>query len=281
MQDRVLILDGLNQAFRSFITPKSKNNSSSDEESSEDNFMIFVFLRSLRALVEKFQPTRCFFTLEGKPQFRYDLYPAYKANRIIKTSSSSKMESFHRQKKIIIEILSKLPITIAKAPNYEADDLIYTLSYLMKDEKIIIVSNDSDFIQLLQDYSKFDVQLYNPIKKIFVECPKEYNYLVWKSIAGDVSDNIPAVASKAKASQIAASPLLLKAFLSNEENRANFSLNQKLITMKLLGNNDIELNSGSLDKEFLRLKFQELKLNSFFKNNYFDKFIDTFSSMSC
>jgi DNA polymerase-1 len=75
----------------------------------------------------------------------------------------------------------------------EADDVISWLSKNLPGKKII-VSVDNDFAQLVAP----DISFYNPIKKTIVDTsnfeeqfnltPKEYLY--YKAIVGDVSDNI-------------------------------------------------------------------------------------------
>src|SRR3974377_2201126 len=51
------------------------------KERTEEYVLIFNFFRNLRPIIEQFQPDKAFFVLEGHPQFRYDLYADYKANR--------------------------------------------------------------------------------------------------------------------------------------------------------------------------------------------------------
>ena len=99
----------------------------------------------------------------------------------------------------------------------EADDVISWLTENIEGKKVII-SVDRDFIQLV----KSDVCYYNPIKKVlinidnFVEhfdlTPKEYLY--FKAIVGDVSDNIPGVEGFGKVR----GHKLAKSFCENDEN---------------------------------------------------------------
>ena len=128
--------------------------------------------------------------LEGHPQFRYDLFPGYKASRLIKRAAKSESQKrFDKAQPEIIRLLKHLPVTIVRANQYEADDTIAALVENLKDEEVIVVSGDTDYIQLLQKgYSHLSI--YNPIKKANMEAP-EYSYVAWKSLAGDKSDDVP------------------------------------------------------------------------------------------
>ena len=54
---KALILDAYNLIYR------AKSGFTKGE-----NAVVFMFFRSLRALIEKFQPDECYFVLEGMPQ---------------------------------------------------------------------------------------------------------------------------------------------------------------------------------------------------------------------
>ena len=54
---KTLVLDAYNLIYR------AKSGFTKGE-----NAVVFMFFRSLRALIEKFQPDECFFVLEGMPQ---------------------------------------------------------------------------------------------------------------------------------------------------------------------------------------------------------------------
>jgi 5'-3' exonuclease len=107
---------------------------------------IFNFFRNLRPQIQNGSPDKVFIVLEGHPKFRYDLFPEYKANRIIKHASrQDTYDRFQFARDEILRLLQWLPVTTALAVNYEADDTIYSLCENMKDEDITIISADSDF----------------------------------------------------------------------------------------------------------------------------------------
>ena len=228
----------------------------------EEYGFIYNFFRNLRPIIEDFSPDKCFFVLEGHPQFRYDLFADYKANRIVKTGAKKEtVDKFHKAKREIVRLLQYLPITIARAADYECDDVIATLCENMKEENIIVLSNDSDYIQLLQrGYAK--VNIYNPIKKEFMVAPS-YPYVGRKSLNGDKSDNIPSLLTPKKALDTIQDPVRFQKFMDVEENRANFSVNRQLIEFRSVPEEEIQLvdgvtNFASLKEEFIKMKFESI-----------------------
>lgn len=292
MKDKILIIDGLGFIYRGvlrFATPKPTAEeidkmSLAEREAFEqlakkvDYTIVYNFFRNLRALIETFEPDKCFFILEGDPQFRKKLFPNYKKNRIVKlgTKKANHKQNILRQADIIYDLLRLLPVTMVRAADYEADDVIYTLANDLKNEEVIIVSSDSDMIQIIQKLSAYDVKLFDPKIKDFVQAP-EYVYLVWKSIAGDTSDNIPSILSKEKATLCATDSAVLKEFLSHEENRADFSLNKNLIELQLVPTDLLEFTEYSTNFDSLFNEFKKLEFFSLLKDTYKEKFIQIFT----
>ena len=196
-----------------------------------DFIVIFNFFRNLRPIIEDISPDKCFFVLEGHPQFRYDLYSEYKANRIIKEASKKETkEKLYRCKDEIVRLMQYLPITCCKAEAYEADDVVATLCENMKEEDITILSNDSDYIQLLQKGYKH-CQIYNPIKKETMEAPP-YPYVAWKCLVGDKADNIPALLKPKQVLRTLNDPGIFAQFMAVEENRSRFNINRQFFRME-------------------------------------------------
>lgn len=95
----------------------------------------------------------------------------------------------------LIDYLKQLPINISIIDKLEADDIIGYLA--PKFDQSIIMSADQDFLQLCSD----NIQVYSPIKKKFYG-PKEVfdeyglwpqNFINYKILMGDTSDNLPGV----------------------------------------------------------------------------------------
>jgi 5'-3' exonuclease len=250
----------------------------SADSCASDFIMVFNFFRNLRPLIEDFAPDKCFFVLEGHPQFRYDLFADYKANRIVKRAAKQEVQiKFNRNKDIIVPLMQCLPITTCRAANYEADDVIATLCENMKDEDLTVLSNDSDYIQLLQRGYK-NIRIYNPIKKVDMEAPL-YPYVAWKCLNGDKSDNIPSCLKPKKALETVNSPELFKKFMEVEENRANFNVNRQLIEFRSVPEEDILLAEGVRAFDNLKKSFEFMKFESIINEQSWKKYCKTFDCL--
>jgi 5'-3' exonuclease len=274
--DKILLLDSLNLIHRANI----KFGAKPGDEDKQSFTVVFNFFRSLRALIEEFDPDKVFFVREGKNNFRYGLYPEYKANRLIKTGDDKKLKDkadFDRQKDIVYKLVSYLPITQVVSEGFEADDTIYSLCQNLREEQVVIISSDSDFTQILQ-LGLDNVRLYDPRKKVFIEAP-DYSYLIWKCIAGDKSDNVPSVLSNKKAIEIAMDIKKFEEFASQEEQRASFSLNKQLIELQIVPDEQLEFIDYSVDYNGLLNEFVWMEFSSMIEDKYWNKFVKTFKNL--
>jgi 5'-3' exonuclease len=145
----------------------------------------------------------------GGSNARRNLYPEYKANRNssritnhnIFSSKDEESESINNQISRLVQYLQCLPITVISIDGLEADDIIGYLAnkFQAHDEtqKVTIMSADKDFLQLVSD----KVHCYSPTKKK-IYTPKDVleefgvsssNFLNYKILMGDTSDNIPGI----------------------------------------------------------------------------------------
>ena len=203
-----------------------------------DNALTFSFFRSLKPLVEKFKPDTAYFVLEGRPKHRNELLTEYKANRPKGT------DDFWRQANDIREILLNLPIIQIRHPDYECDDVIANLAkqHVENGNEVVVVSNDSDFIQLYDCLDNTRFQIWNPMKKKYVEKP-DHNYLEWKALRGDSSDNIPGIkgVGDKTATKLMNDPVLLEQTLEKANNREVFERNKALIEFHWFSSSDKDL----------------------------------------
>jgi DNA polymerase-1 len=122
------------------------------------------------------------------------------------------------------------------------------------------------------------------VKKKEIE-PPEYDYVVWKALRGDPTDNIkgiPKVGDKT-AHKLVSNPDLLKEFLSDPIKRNIFDKNVNLIRLVDLSRDmdSMLINESSLDADGLRNYISELEFSSMLKEKTWNKYIETFKEVGC
>lgn len=203
----ILLIDGLNNYIRNWVVNTDVNQDGVHVGG------ITGFLRSMTKMIEMFKPTRIIITFDGKngSTRRRAYFPEYKMHRghgmklnkrfdfiNEEDETKQKVKEFAR----LYEYLKQLPVTLVMIDNIEADDVIgYICQEFAENEdvrNINIISTDKDFFQLITE----KVTVYNPVKKKLYNNESvlsEYNihpknFILFKSIIGDKSDNIPGVA---------------------------------------------------------------------------------------
>ena len=263
---KILLLDGYNLMYRARYSFGKGPHST-----------IFSFFRSLRPIIEKFNPDQVYFVTEGYPKQRMKLLPEYKATR-----EYNDKDDFQRQKRYIINTLKEsFPVHVVRHPDHECDDVIGNLvSNTHVNDECIVVSTDTDFIQL---YNTCDnVMLYNPIKKKYVPHPG-YDYVTWKSLKGDGSDNIAGfygIGDK-RALSMAVDTDTLNEFLDRDQNRELFDRNYRLIKFFDLSNemHRLERSATAADWPAIREQFIEFEFFSMTNNKSWEKYINTFQNL--
>jgi len=202
VNNRVLIVDGLNLYLRAFAVNGALN----------DNGVpvggLTGFLRSLAYAIREVNPTRVIVVYDGQggSQRRRKIHPEYKANRkpgkritrwdAFKNASEEK-DAMKIQFSRLIEYLDFLPINVISIDKIEADDTIAYIAHTLLDEDVTILSADQDFLQLVDER----ITVWSPTKKKFytprmVEADygvPAHNFLMYKVLMGDKSDNIEGV----------------------------------------------------------------------------------------
>jgi 5'-3' exonuclease len=202
---KVLIIDGMNTFLRSFAVVNRVNLAGNDVGG------LIGFLKSLGHAIKLLSPTRVVivFDGEGGSGNRKYLYNQYKGNRdtgrIMNYKSfqtkDAEEDSKYNQITRLIDYLQLLPVTLLSFDKLEADDVMgYLAGRIYKeydDSQVYLMSSDNDFMQLVNDR----VKVYSPTKKKIygVENVVEDfgihpdNFLLYKALVGDTSDNIPGV----------------------------------------------------------------------------------------
>lgn len=189
-----------------------------------EDHITFGFFRCLKSEISRHKPDMVYIVSEGYPKHRHDISSEYKANR-----KKELDPDFFRQKNDIFEICTYLPVSFARHPDYECDDVIAMLcTEVHPDDNVTICSSDSDFIQLLDSEN---ISLWNPVKKKYID-PWPVDYCTWKSLKGDSSDNIKGVkgVGEKTATKLASNSSLMEDFFTrNVEHRKDFNDAMSLI----------------------------------------------------
>lgn len=129
--------------------------------------------------------------------WRTKIYPAYKACRDDKASSFNREIFKHTYDKLLPRLKTKYGFTDIGHTSLEADDVIALfVTYLKRINNacaITVITNDNDYVQLY----KYGVDIYNIQNKSLRDRIDDVeNYLAFKIIVGDKSDNIKAIGKK-------------------------------------------------------------------------------------
>ena len=248
-----------------------------------DNQIVFNFLRTFRATVEQFEPDKIYFPLDGRPTVRLEMYPEYKGTRRIETTDPDEVaywKSFKRQKNTIIDMMDKyFPVTSMYHPDYECDDLVlHIVKSLHPTDDVLIVSSDTDFIQILNDYPD-TVSLYNPVSSSYRQ-NTDYDYVSWKAMVGDKSDNIPGVKGigKKTASKILSTDGELDKRLKDSRFYNEYNISYDLIRLMPVDTTNLEVSSSEFNEDEVKASFKAMGFESMLKEPYYGKFVSTFSN---
>ncbi len=193
MTGKLVIVDGHSLAYRAFHALPADMQTSTGELTNAS----YGFASMLLTVLTDEQPDYVIVTFDKGPSFRVREYAEYKAHR---EKMPPEMRS---QMERIREIVDALNIPIVILSDYEADDVLGTLSRQAADAEldVVIVTGDRDALQLVDERvtvltsgRRFsDTLRYTPdaVREKYGLEPQQLIDL--KALMGDTSDNIPGV----------------------------------------------------------------------------------------
>lgn len=242
--NKLILIDGNSLSFRAFYALPLLQNKAGIHTNA-----VYGFAMLLEKIIKEEQPTHFLVAFDaGKTTFRHEQYSEYKGGRQSTPPELSEQFPYVRQ------LLDAYQIKRYELENYEADDIIGTLSKQANSENFqtIIITGDRDLTQLATDdvtiyYTKkgvTDVDHYTPefiAEKYDGLTPTQI--IDMKGLMGDTSDNIPGVAGVGEKTAIK----LLKQF-SSVENVYNHidQVSGKKLKEKLENSKDDALMSKTL-----------------------------------
>ena len=193
---KIVLIDGNNLVFRSYYATAYSGVIMRNSKGFPTN-ALYGFINMMNKIIREDKPEYILVAFDKGKTFRHKEYDEYKAGR------SDTPDELKQQFPVAKDVLNAMGIKYFEIDNYEADDIIGTLSrmaHIDPDFDCEIVSSDKDLLQLIED-------------DVVVRSPKNNDYIIYdrntfkdtyevepirmidlKALMGDSSDNIPGVA---------------------------------------------------------------------------------------
>lgn len=192
---KIILVDGNNLLFRSFYATAYQGVIMKNSKGFPTN-ALYGFINMMNKIIKEENPNYIMVAFDKGKTFRHDKYEEYKAGR--QEMPDELRLQFPKAK----EVLDSMGIFHFEIDNYEADDIIGTLSKKVdaEDEFIAtIISSDKDLLQLISD--EVTVKLLKQTGHIMMtrdEFKNTYqiepiHMIDLKALMGDASDHIPGV----------------------------------------------------------------------------------------
>lgn len=192
--EKLVLIDGNSLSFRAFFALPLLTNKAGIYTNA-----IYGFTMILDKIIKEENPTHFMVAFDaGKTTFRNEMYSEYKGGR------EKTPDELRSQLPYIRELVESYHIKHYELENYEADDIIGTLSKQADEQnlKTIIITGDRDLTQLASEnvtiyFTKKGVKDIDHYTPDFIA--EKYDGLVpnqiidMKGLMGDKSDNIPGV----------------------------------------------------------------------------------------
>jgi len=191
----LLLVDGHSMAYRAFFALPVENFSTTTGTPTN---AVYGFTSMLANLLRDERPTHVGVAFDaGRTTFRTERFPAYKATRDVTPPE------FAGQVPLIKEILATLRIPTVEKPNYEADDVIATLTRraVAAGMQVLVCTGDRDAFQLVGEHVTVlyprkgvsDLVRFTPeaVAEKYGVPPERYPDLA--ALVGETSDNLPGI----------------------------------------------------------------------------------------
>ena len=191
----LLLIDGHSMAYRAYFALPVENFSTTTGQSTN---AVYGFTAMLANLLRDERPTHVAVAFDaGRTTFRTTQYPDYKAGR------EATPQEFSGQVPLIKEILGTLRIPFLDKPDFEADDIIATLTTQAVGDglDVLVCTGDRDALQLVGEHVTVlyprkgvsDLVRFTPdaVEEKYGVPPHRYPDLA--ALVGESSDNLPGV----------------------------------------------------------------------------------------
>jgi len=276
-QHPLYLIDGSSYIFRAYYGVRG-------DLSTSDGFptnAVYGFVTMLLKFLREYEPRYLGMVFDSKGEvFRNEIYPEYKANR------DEAPESLQLQFPKIFELVRAFSIPMLAMEGYEADDIIGTIARAQGTSKVVLVTGDKDFCQLVSE----NVTLVDTMRERVTgvgEVRQKYGIepgqmIDFFALVGDKVDNIPGVAGVGEktASALISNYGNLEGIYRNleelrpsvaqrlREHKDNAYLSRELVTIKT----DVEVGTGIEDFRYDGYATEDLQ--EIFSELEFEKLLD-------
>ena len=159
---KYLLIDTANLFYRA-------RHAVSGDPFSKAGLALHAIFRSVRKMWREYGADHVVFCLEGK-SWRYSVHPKYKAHRRVADQLLTAREREENQifSETFVELteflINKTNVTVLQNEIVEGDDWIARWIQIHPDDEHVIVSGDTDFIQLLAD----NVKIYDGVRSLLI-----------------------------------------------------------------------------------------------------------------
>ena len=192
---KIILVDGNNLLFRSYYATAYTGNMMKNSKGFPTNGL-YGFINMMNRIIKEEEPQYILVAFDKGKTFRHDKYEVYKAGR------QAMPDELKLQFPVAKELLGAMGIKYFEIDNYEADDIIGTMSKIVDEEDefiATIVSSDKDLLQLISDEVTVKLLKSNDYIMMTPEVFREtykvdpIRMIDLKALMGDSSDNIPGV----------------------------------------------------------------------------------------
>src|SRR5215207_9022980 len=194
---RLLLLDGHSLAYRAFFALPVENFSTTTGQPTN---AVYGFTSMLINVLRDEHPTHLAVAFDvSRKTFRSEIFAEYKANR------SESPTDFRGQVSLVQEVLAALHVPVLTAENYEADDVIATLTVQAVEHgmDVLICTGDRDALQLVNPHVTVlyprkgvsDLTRFTPEEVEIKYGLTPAQYPDYAALRGDPSDNLPSIPS--------------------------------------------------------------------------------------
>lgn len=229
---------------------------------------LYSFLTILRKMLTDDLYHRVYVFWDGNfsGKLRYEIYEPYKSGRgkDYKKGTQPIDDSELRQRILIWKYLNELYVRQLKHEVIEGDDFIaYYCLTKKQNEKITIVSNDRDMLQLISD----DIKIYLLDLKIYLDlfnyssyfCHHQSNSVLLKTMIGDNSDSIKGIKGLGETTVLSLFPefktrkMLLNEVIESAKKQQEERVLNKLKPLKVLDNIINSITDGVQGKDIYEI----------------------------